>query len=484
MQANDLPPGKRAMLLKQTVFYLPAQLLGPLSQFVAAIVWTHFLTLDEYGYLMIILSAQELISLICLSWWTHYTMRYGGAIGDSEARARFQASENSVLMTTALVQLLGVLLIVRIFVAGASPGLYGMAILYTVTRCILSHVAERARMAGDIASYTSAQTIGPVIGMVLGFLFMRIFDYDPEEALAGYALAQIVSLVIVWRRLGYGVALALPDQPLLGAALRYGLPLLGAGAFGWVSMNGIRLVVESISGAAAVGLLSVGWGLGQRAVGVVAMLVTAASYPLALKYMHAGSREKSFEQVSLNGALILGVLAPATAGIFMVGHAFIDLVVAAEFRDMAIVILPIAVGAAALRNSRVHFVDQILLLVERPGGLLVVNIVEAVATMAFCAAGLLLHGLPGAALGCIPGALVGWAHCYVLARRHGLTLPIGHFTRIGIATLAMLGVLLLFPRTSSALSLFVEISAGALVYAATIGLLYLGEIRQLRLRSA
>ena len=468
------------MLLRQTVFYLPAQLLGPLSQFIAAIVWTHLLSLDDYGHLFIILSAQELISLLCLSWWTHYTMRYGGAIGDGAARARFQASENSLLIVTALAQLLGTIIIVRGFVSGASTGLVVAAIVYTITRSVLTHIAERARSAGDIAAYTLAQTVGPLAGMLLGFLLMRLFEYGPEEALSGYAAAQIVALIAVWRLLRLGVSINLPNQSLLSAAFRYGLPLLGAGAFGWVSMNGIRLVVESLSGAAAVGLLSVGWGLGQRAVAVVAMLVTAASYPLALKYMHAGSREKSFEQVSLNGALILGVLAPSAVGIFMVGHAFVDLVVAAEFRDMAIVILPIAVGAAVLRNSRVHFLDQILLLAERPGELLMVNIGEALATMLLCVVGLKLYGLAGAALGCVPGALVGWLHCYILTRRHGLRLPLAHFARIGAATLIMLAALVLFPVTTGVTSLVLEIGIGVVVYALAIGVLYFGQIRGFR----
>ena len=468
------------MLLRQTVFYLPAQLLGPLSQFIAAIVWTHLLTLDDYGHLFIILSAQELVSLLFLSWWTHYTMRYGGAINDEAARGRFQASENSLLIVTALAQLLGTIIIVRGFVSGASTGLVVAAIVYTVTRSVLTHLAERARSAGDIASYTLAQTVGPLAGMLLGFLLMRLFDYGPQEALSGYAAAQIAALLVVWHRMRLGMKTTLPDQSLLRSALRYGLPLLGAGAFGWVSMNGIRLVVESFSGAAAVGLLSVGWGLGQRAVAVVAMLVTAASYPLALKYMHAGSREKSFEQVSLNGALILGVLAPAAVGIFMVGYTFIDLVVAAEFRDMAVAILPIAVGAAVLRNSRVHFLDQMLLLAERPGELLAVNIGEALATMLFCVVGLKLYGLPGAALGCVPGALIGWLHCYILTRRHGLRLPLAHFVRIGVATLIMFAALFLFPATSSVASLVLEIGIGIIVYALAIGLLYVGEIRGFR----
>lgn len=472
------------MLLKQTLFYMPAQLIGPLSQFVAAIVWTHLLSLDEYGHLMIVLAAQELISLVCLSWWTHYAMRYVGAMRGTDGRQRYQASENRVLIVTGLAEIGATLAMVASFVSMASTSFMAAAILLVLSRTLVTHLAERARVEGDIIGYSQAQIIGPLGGMLLGFAFMALADYDPPEAMLGYAVAQIVSIVIVWMRLGLKPVLAGSDGAMLKAAFVYGLPLLAAGALGWVSINGIRLVVEQMEGAAAVGLLSVGWGLGQRAVGVVAMLVTAAAYPLALRYMHAGAREKSLEQVSLNGALIFGVLAPAAVGILMVGRTFVDLLVAQEFREMAIIILPLAVVASAIRNFRVHFLDQVLLLVERPRQLLVINFVEGIATLLFCAIGLELYGLPGAAAGCIPGALLGLAHSLVLSVRHGLKLPLAHLARIGSATLVMFAALALFPEHETVLRLALEIGTGAIVYVVMIGLFYFGDIRQFRMRSA
>lgn len=470
------------MLLRQTLLYLPAQLLGPLSQFIAAIVWTHLLSLSDYGHLIIVLAAQELVSLVCLSWWTHYTMRYVGKMDGPGERDRFQAAENMVLLLTGIAQVVVITVVVFGFVTGFSAAFLAMSIVYTVTRCVLTHVSERARVDGEIASYTVAQTVGPLGGTLLGLALMVAIDASPVMALLAYSLAQLVSLAVVWLRLKLAIRIKRPELSLMKAALLYGAPLLVAGAFGWFSMNGIRLIVEYMQGAAAVGLLSVGWGLGQRAIAVVAMLVTAASYPLALKYMNAGAHEKSLEQVSLNGALILGVLAPAAAGIYMVGDEAITLMVAEPFRDMSFVILPIAVLAAALRNSRVHFLDQTILLVEKPNLLLQVNAVEAAAMFLFCVLGLKFYGLQGAALGCIPGTLLGWLYCFWLTRGFGLKLPWLHFLRIGIATLVMTAALRYVPFGHGTLQLIGKVAIGALVYFAALSALYVGRLRTLRLR--
>jgi O-antigen/teichoic acid export membrane protein len=64
------------MLIYQTLLYLPAQLLGPAFQLLAAIAWTHWLSPSEYGVLALIIAAQDLIFYVCLSWWSQYTTRY------------------------------------------------------------------------------------------------------------------------------------------------------------------------------------------------------------------------------------------------------------------------------------------------------------------------------------------------------------------------------------------------------------------------
>ena len=41
-------------MLRQTLLYMPAQLLGPLAMFVAAVVWTHVLNAETYGAVFVL----------------------------------------------------------------------------------------------------------------------------------------------------------------------------------------------------------------------------------------------------------------------------------------------------------------------------------------------------------------------------------------------------------------------------------------------
>ena len=80
-------------------------------------------------------------------------------------------------------------------------------------------------------------------------------------------------------------------------ALRYGIPLIVGGALGWLGLNASRFIVNEMSGVAAAGLFAVGYGLGQRAAAVAAMLVTAAAFPLAVKSMEQEGSQAGMRQL-------------------------------------------------------------------------------------------------------------------------------------------------------------------------------------------
>ena len=465
------------MLIRQTLLYLPAQLLGPLFQFIAAVVWTHWLAPDAYGVLTFIIASQELAVAVCLSWWSHYTMRYLGTFADDAARRKYQQSENAVLLGAALLQsgiAFGILLALG---QPVTPMMMAVTVVFMVTRSTTAHLIERARARGRIAVYTVGQSIGPVIGFGLAWLMVSKISATPEGALAGFALAQAGGLVWLWRAMGLGLALAVPERAILKRAMMYGLPLIGAGVVGWISLNGIRVIVEHFRGVEAVGLISVGWGLGQRLASVVAMLVTAAAFPLAVQRFQSGARDDGLKQLSDSGALLLALLAPSSAGILMLTPEAVDLMIAEPFRAVTMAVLPLAAIAGTGRNMRVHFGVQVFLLFEQPRLMVLINIVEATALVILSSLGLYFYGFAGATAGCLAGSAIGAVFGFALARiKFGFRFPFAHAGRILLATLCMALVLALpqwQPLVPGELARMVaKIAAGAAVYAGALAMLY------------
>lgn len=469
------------MLLRQTLLYLPAQLLGPLFLFVAAVVWTHVMAPNAYGVLMFIMAFQELAFAFGLAWWSLTVLRYRDAFDADEHRARFLQTETTILYAAMLVQTLFVAVLLPWLGEKPDALLIAIACVFVVTRSLLQHFSERARAGGDVLCYTVAQ-IGPAVaGLLLGLLFTKIFSPTPAMALLGYAVAQTVLTPWAWVRAGARFAPGKPAAHIMSAVMKYGFPLLLSGLVTWVSINGIRVVVDQMRGAVELGLMSVGWGLGQRLASTAAMLVTAAAFPLAVQSFNAGDKKQGIAQISMNGSLLTGILAPAAAGIFLINEPLVKWLIAEPYWAMTIAVLPLALLSGVLRNLRVHFADQVFLLHERTDWALAITVIEAAATIIGCVAGLYFYGVIGAVAGATLAHAVITALGFVVAVvKLDLRIRWADMARIAIATGAMSVGVWLLRGVPGLTGMMVMIAAGIALYGAALLVLYPSALPLLR----
>lgn len=470
------------MLIRQTALYFPAQLLGPLVQLAAMIVWTHWLVPHDFGIYALVVAAQELLYLALLYFWTQFMLRFLTAAtgGDGAGRRRLEAAEGWILLINVAIQGLASFAIVAFIFDSRDPLLLGTTILYTLTRTYATHLADRLRVDGRIGAYTVVQTVGPVLGLPLGLWAASTILPGPQGALAGYGVALLASLIFVLPSINVRPTLTRPDRALLRAAFTYGLPLAFSGALVWVSANGIRFVIEHRLDAAAVGLFSVGWTIGQRASLFAAMLVTAAAFPLVLRIDATGARGQALQQVATNGALLCAVLFPACAGLAILSGPLTRLTVATDYVALTTVILPIATLGGFIKNLRSHFANQPFLLAEKTRWTLGLDIVEAVLFLAGAIVGLELYGLIGAAAGSLLSVVVGAAWAFWLSvKKLGMPMPVAHLLRISLATAVMSLAVAAIPAERWDLFLLAVV-VGAGVYAGVLALLYRGQLGEFR----
>ena len=296
--------------------------------------------------------------------------------------------------------------------------------LYTVTRCLSLHLGERARAQSRIFDYTLATSAGPVAGFALAFIAVALVAPTPEAALLGYGVAQAVVLAWLIVRQNMRLVLRMPDRTLLRQALGFGLPLIVAGVAAWFGTNAIRILVDHRLGPEAMGLIAVGWALGQRITSMTAMFVTAAAFPIAVERFRVGSRDEAYHEITTNGLLMFGIALPSAVGLYLLQEPLVSLFVAAPFRAMTIAVLPAGLIAGLCRNIRTHVADQVFVLIERTTMVSIMTIAEGLAVVVGCWIGLLAAGPVGAAYGSAAGyALTMVAGFAVAHLRAGLRLP-------------------------------------------------------------
>jgi O-antigen/teichoic acid export membrane protein len=473
------------MLLRHTLLYLPAQIVGPLFQLVAMIVWTHVVDEHTLGIITLVTATHELLQIAFLTWWSQYALRFFGRYQDSGEALRFYRTENAVLLASVVIQSVVVTAILFLVIApDANAGLLVATIGYVITRTLNLYIGERARVRHQIGVYSIQQIVGPSIGFVVGLVLIKLLGQSAEWPLAGYTFAQLAAAVIVLPKIGYGRSFWPLDRDIIDHALHYGIPIVIGGALGWVGLNASRFVVNDLLGVAAAGLFAVGYGLGQRAAAVAAMLVTAAAFPLAVKSMEQGGSKLAMRQLADNSALLVAILAPGITGIFMLRVEIVHLLIATPFQQVTLAVLPLSALAGAIRSLRAHFVDQTFLLHNRTRLMIVVATIDATVTVALSLIFIRYWGLVGAAGATVVAALAAATVSFAMAfSRFGLTLPLNHMASVALATTAMAGLLGTFPQAPSLVVLAEHITAGAAVYVAILALLYATTLlRMLRLR--
>jgi O-antigen/teichoic acid export membrane protein len=466
--------GGVTMLLKRTILYLPAQIVGPLFQLVAMIVWTHVVNEHTLGVITLITATHELLQIAFLAWWSQYALRFFGRYQDDAGAQRFYRTENVIILVSLLIQSAAVIgVLFTVIATDTNPMLLVATVAYVISRSLNLYIAERARVRHQIAVYSIQQIVGPSIGFILGLILIKLIGPAPEWPLLGYAAAQLVAAVIVLPKIGYSRTLWPVDREIIRHAMGYGIPLVIGGALGWVGLNASRFIVNDMLGVAAAGLFAVGYGLGQRAAAVAAMLVTAAAFPLAVKSMEQGGSKAAMRQLADNSALLIGILAPSIAGIFLLRAEIVHLLIAVPFQQVTLAILPLSTLAGSIRNLRAHFGDQVFLLHSKTRLTIVVSTIDALVTIVASFICIRYWGLVGAAGATVLSATAAAAVSFVIGfSAFGLTLPWTHLVRIALATAAMAALLTALPEATSYPFLAAHIAAGAAIYLLILALLY------------
>lgn len=460
-------------LLHGTLLYLPAQFTPPFVQFVTTVVWTYLLDPATFGYVTFVISVQEIMACAGLTGWTMFVLRYRARFRGLE-EPRFLAMDRRFALLASVVQVVLTPFLLHVLALPCDAATIAATGSYLVSRMLLSHYADWARADHAVGAYTIGQLVASIAGAGLSFGAIKVFGPNCAAVLGAVAIGNVLALLALMTRTPIRFGLGVFDAALFQEVKRYGKLAIVGGVVGWGAGNAIRIIVQYMDGPVALGLISVGWSLGQRIAGVLAMLLTAAAYPLAVKHLESGDRKGALAQVSFNGLLLFGILLPAAVGTLLLAGPLVTLLIAEKFRSATILILPIALGAASLRFLRLHTCEQTMLLLERTELSMCVVLVEAALNVSLCAAGLYLGGPYGATLGMLVGSAItcvgSFAFCFTVL---GLPPPaLSTVLRIALACAAMsIGVRTL-SVTAGASSLALAVVLGAVIYGVAIVMLF------------
>jgi O-antigen/teichoic acid export membrane protein len=189
--------------------------------------------------------------------------------------------------------------------------------------------------------------------------------------------------------------------------------------------------------------------------------------------MEQGGSKAAMNQLVDNSALLFAILVPSIAGIYSLRIEIVHLLIAAPFQAATLAILPLSALAGSIRNLRAHFGDQVFLLHNRTRLMVVVSSIDAVVTVVLSVIFIHRWGLVGAAAATVASACAAATTSFLIGfTKFGLTLPVSHLLRSGVATVLMMVVLHQLPEAANFVGLALHIAIGAGVYVAVLAVFY------------
>ncbi len=470
------------MLIRQTILYLPAQIVAPLIQFASVLIWSHLLAPEHLGTVTMMVAIQEISYLTFFGWWSLSMLRFITGYTGPEERGAYLRSESGALALSLLLQTLILLPVLNWYFGQTLNGAsLALALAFMLTRSFNDYMADRARAEAKIALYTFVQTVGPVAGFLVGLFWIWRVGPSSEAVLAGYVIAQIIGISAGILRTDFCRSIGRISGKIVREAFAFGATQSVSRLLAVVAINVPRFIIASTLGLAAVGLFNVGYSLGIRASSFAVTLVTAGAYPLVVKKMNQEGAEAAFRQLSQNMVLVALVVAPVAFGLFGINRSLVGLLVDPAYQAITLAVLPLATFGGLFRYLRAHTSDQVFLLSLKPVYGTVIAVVDLCVAVLAAWIGVLLLDVKGAALGPMIAGLATFTLSFALSRyRFGFRAPLGAFLRIAIAAAIMGGAVHMLPVATAPWMLAGQIAVGGVLFVG-LTLLLMADERQVLL---
>jgi len=447
-------------------------------------VFTRLLGPAEYGRYALIVAGVAIVDMVLFQWIRLSLARWLPAhhIDTKELKGLIVGIYAGVLGLVALPGLLAVMFWPTAEWRGLI--LLGFFLLPAQAWFEINQELHRAQL--NHRRYSNGATAKAIVSLCLGSLlvYAGFSSYGPLVGLlVGYLLASTVG----WQEWQHVSPRSVLSWAAVKPLLQYGLPFIGSIALGYIVESSDRFMLVWLADESVAGIYSAGYDLAWQILGFLGATISLPAFPMAVKAMNDGSGVSVRRTLQNNFTLLLGVCAPATAGLACIAVPLSGLVLGEPFRDVS-AILPVVALAQLFFNLRVHHTDLAFKLSGHTAQQVWIAAISALVNVVLNV--LLIPGLGmlGAALGTLAAYAVALGISSVVGRRF-ISVPIIYSDSLKILASTGLMVLVLVASSSDwatrdpATALILSIVLGAMTYGLGIWLLNVAGVRA-RLRAA
>jgi O-antigen/teichoic acid export membrane protein len=417
------------MLLGQTAINFAANIVSAAFGLLNVIIFTRLFAPAEFGTYVLGAGFAAIASTFMTTWLRLPIMRKHARDDGTDIRGIIVPG---LLLSSLLVPIAYVGTLLAGLASGPAFAAAGLALAIGIFET--GQELLRARL--QAFTVMKATIVRAVLITVLGVAF-TILGRTGLVLLVSSALAYLLAALISTRIAWAGTKICYDREQLLGLA-KAGIPLtLSLTLLAFSSLID-RFIIAHLIGSAEAGEFTAGADLVRQALIIPAVSAAAAFFPLSVQiYANQGH---SAVRIHLEECLefLFAIILPACVGFAIMSTPIANVVLGADFRSMAIAVMPIVSVAVIFQILSYQYLHISFLLSERnsfyllnTGSALIVNVIVSY---------LLIQrmGAVGAAWGRLAAEIFSFCTALLLSRwAFPMPVPFGRVTRVLIATIVM-----------------------------------------------
>ena len=417
------------MLIGQASINLTANVLSAVLGLLSVFVFTRLFSPHDYGVYLLGVGFASVISVFLAGWFRNLVLSGHARNDGTEVRGVIASGFALVCLSTPLA-----------FALARLIGLDTMAALAAVTLSIaiglfdLTQDLIRARlmafsvMRGTLVRSTCVLCLGAIAALVSPTGLQLLL-----AATAACLFAILIQSRAAWRGTKFVF-----DRTELATLARQGLPLTLSLTLLAISSVTDRFMIANLVGPADAGKYVAALDLVRQTLMLPAMSTAAAFFPLAVQ-IHARQGDAAVRAHFAECAeLLFGITLPAALGFAMISWHIANVVLGADFREIAAQTMPIVAVAVIFQIMTQQYLHASFLLSGRNGFYLINTVAIIVANVILSYVLVQSHGAIGAAWARLGADATGFICALALTRlAFPVPLPIGRLGLIMIAGLIM-----------------------------------------------
>lgn len=461
------------MLIGQAGINLFANILSALLGLSSVFIFTRLFSPHDYGIYLLGVGFASVVSTFLAGWFRNLILSGHSRNDGTDVRGLVISGYLVCCLTAPAAYGLGRLVGLDAIATAAAVALAVAIGLFELTQDLV-----RAQLRAITAM--KATLVRAVSAVCLG-VSVAIFAPAGFLLLTSSALACLLAVLVQSRTAWRGTIVRFDGASLLVAA-KQGLPLTLSLTLLAISSVTDRFMIANLVGSVDTGRYIAGLDLVRQTLMMPAMSAAAAFFPLAVR-IHAGQGRRAVRShLAECIELLLSITLPACLGFAVISSHIANVVLGADFREMAAQAMPILAVAVIFQILTQQYLHASFLLSGRNSFYLINTASIIAANVILSYAFVSEYGTMGAAWARLGADAFGFFCALILSRRaFPIPMPLGRLALTMIAGLIMALTVIAIDKSlhvSDLVACIVLIGAGLVSYLASCWLFDISQTRR------